>query len=286
MMETPQPKVSVIILTWNEEESLPLSLASLSGLSCETFVVDSGSTDNTVRIAEGAGASVVQHPFENYSLQRNWAQEHLPLRAEWLLHLDAGERLTPNLVHEINAAAENDSAGVCGYLVARRTIFLGRWIRHGAHYPVFHLRLFRRGMARCEDRLYDQHFITGGKTAKLKNDFIDVLPSNLSGWSMRHLRWAEMEAAEIAGKDGAAAVGKAAIFEDGRKWRRWMRQVVYRRCPLFFRPFGYWFYRYFLRLGFLDGKEGLIFHFLQGFWFRFLIDCNIYCILRRSHETP
>jgi len=284
-MGTSKPLISVIVLTLNEEGNLLSCLNSLSGLDYDSYVVDSGSTDKTVEIGIAAGANVIRHPFENYSLQRNWAQENLPLRTDWVLHLDAGERLTAELVEEIQRVIQGVPNEIDGYLIARRTIFLGRWIKHGAHYPLFHLRLFRRGRGRCENRLYDQHFIVDGKAVKLKNDFIDEVAHSLTAWSIRHVLWAEMEATAIVSPTSASDVLKGKFCEDSRMRRRWMKEVIYGRLPLLLRPFGYWFYRYFLRFGFLDGKEGLIFHFLQGFWFRFLVDCNIYGVVRRNESS-
>jgi len=149
--------LSVIILTLNEEVNLPRCLESLQALRCKLFIVDSGSIDRTLEIATRNGAAVANHPFENYAAQRNWALDNLPFETEWVLHLDADERLTPQLVNEINEVLEKPPADVAGFLLRKRTIFMGKWIRHGGHYPSYHLRLFRRHLGRCEARLYDQH---------------------------------------------------------------------------------------------------------------------------------
>jgi len=268
--------LSVIILTHNEETNLPACLDSLKGLDCEVFVVDSGSSDRTVEIAKAAGTTVVEHPFENYAAQRNWAQEHLPARGDWVLHLDADERLTAELVMEINQALQDSSHDVDGFLLRKRTVFMGRWIRHGGHYPSYHLRLFRRGRGSCEDRLYDQHFLVSGKVGRLEHDYLDVITSDLRTWTLRHTRWAGLEAREMMADDHAAHRVRPALSGNPIERRRWMRERLYARMPLFVRAFLYWLYRYVLRLGFLDGKQGLVFHFLQGCWYRFLIDATIY----------
>jgi glycosyltransferase involved in cell wall biosynthesis len=268
--------VSVIVLTCNEEANLPACMESLKGLECEIFVVDSGSTDRTVEIAKAAGAKVAEHTFENYSVQRNWAQRNLPLRGDWLLHLDADERLTQELVVEINRVVREPYGVAEGYLLRKRTVFMGRWIKHGGHYPSYHLRLFRRGRGRCEDRLYDQHFVVCGKVRSLKQDYFDVITSDLGAWSLRHARWAELEAREVLSNHNSELRVRPAALGGPIERKRWLREGLYLRSPLFIRAFLYWFYRYFLRLGFLDGKEGLIFHFLQGCWYRFLVDAKIY----------
>lgn len=273
--------LSVVILSYNEEVNLPACLDSLKGLECEIFVVDSGSTDRTVEIAKELGAKVVQHPFEDYGAQRNWAQENLRIQAEWVLHLDADERLTPELVGEINEVLEHAPSGVGGFLLRKRTIFMGRWISHGGHYPSYHLRLFRKGQGVCEDRFYDQHFIVAGKTVPLKHDYVDILTSDLTTWTLRHARWAGLEAEEAARGPNRGRRVCGDVFGNPIQRRRWLREGLYSHCPLFVRAFLYWFYRYFFRLGFLDGKEGLIFHFLQALWYRFLVDAKIYEHRRR-----
>lgn len=261
-------KLSVVILTLNEERNLPDCLRSLQGLECDVFVVDSGSTDSTAEIARAAGASVVEHSFEGYGRQRNWALENLPLHGDWILNLDADERLTPELVREM-AALQPEADG---YMLRRRTVFRGRWIRHGGHYPNYQLRLFRRGKGRCEDRLYDQHFLVDGRVSRLRNDFIDIAAGDLEAWSSRHFRWAAAEAEEQTSAKPAGQRVQPGLSAGPIARKRWLRDKVYGRAPLMVRPAAYFFYRYFLRLGFLDGREGFVFHCLQGFWYRFLID--------------
>ena len=132
------PMLSVIILTLNEEDNLPAALASLRPLGPEVFVVDSGSADRTVAIARAAGCHVALHPFENYALQRNWAFDHLPLATPWTLCLDADERLTPELVAEIKETVAQQDGPCAGYMLRKRTVFMGRWLRHGGQYPAYH----------------------------------------------------------------------------------------------------------------------------------------------------
>jgi glycosyltransferase involved in cell wall biosynthesis len=279
-----RPMLSVIILTLNEEVNLPLALASLQGLDAEIFVVDSGSTDRSVAIARAAGCQVVEHPFENYALQRNWAFDHLPIRTPWTLCLDADERLTPDLVDEIKATLAQPDRPCAGYMLRKRTIFMGRWLRHGGQYPAWHLRLFRSGRGRCEDRLYDQHFVVRGSVGRLDNDYVDVITSDLGTFIARHNRWAELEAQEILATSSAArplhATVTAQLTGTAIERRRFLRTRVYQRFPLFLRAFLFWFYCYVLRLGFLDGTPGLVFHTLQRFWFRFLIDAKIWELRR------
>jgi glycosyltransferase involved in cell wall biosynthesis len=267
--------VSVIILTHNEEGNLPACLESLRRLPCVVFVVDSGSSDRTLEIAERYSAVTRHHDFDNYAVQRNWALDNLPIETPWVLNLDADERLTPDLLEEITNVLEQPPPNVSGFLLRRRTIFMGRWIRHGGHYPSYHLRLFRKGRGRCESRRYDQHFVADGRVERLRHDYLDVVSSSLLTWTLRHGRWAALEANELLFPQAVGRQVTPGVLGNPIQRRRWWRNL-YGRGPLFARALAYWGYRYFFRLGFLDAREGLIFHFLQGFWFRFLVDAMIY----------
>jgi hypothetical protein len=169
-------------------------------------------------------------------------------------------------------------------MLRKRTIFMGRWLRHGGQYPAYHLRLFRTGRGRCEARLYDQHFVVDGRVGRLRNDYLDVITSDLGTFIARHNRWAGLEAEEIlAGRAAAAGQSpavKPVLLGTAIERKRFLRARVYQRFPLFARPFLFWFYGYVLRGGFLDGIEGLVFHTLQRFWFRFLIDARIWELQR------
>jgi glycosyltransferase involved in cell wall biosynthesis len=267
--------VTAIVLTYNEEKNLPACLDSLAAWVENLYVVDSGSTDRTVEIARAAGAVVVEHAFEHYGAQRNWAIDNLPIASPWTLHIDADERITPELRESITAALARSPQEVDGFLVSRRTMFMGTWIKHGGHYPAWHLRVMRTGSGRCEDRLYDQHFYVRGAVQKLQGDLIDTLTPDVATFTARHVRWAALEAAEHdAPPDATGRIRGRLGTDNAIEQRRWLRDW-YARWPLFVRPVVYFFYRYVVRLGFLDGRAGLVFHVLQGLWFRFLVDALI-----------
>lgn len=266
--------VSVIILTFNSAATIGATLDSLVGLTDDVHVVDSGSTDETKAIVAAKGAKLVEHPFENYGAQRNWAIANLPLAHPWQLHLDADERLTPELKAEIaSLLAKPVDESIGGFYVPRLVHFHGRALRHGGMYPIYHMRLFRTGRGRCEARKYDQHFQADGRTEKLAHPMIDDIRLSLSEWTARHNRWADAEVDEILnpGGEGVIAAGSGDPVAEKRRARGW-----YYRAPLFLRAFLLFHYRYFVRLGFLDGKEGLIFYTLQTLWFRFLVDAKLY----------
>jgi glycosyltransferase involved in cell wall biosynthesis len=269
------PDLTTVVLTYNEEANLLDCLTSLQPLECELFVVDSGSTDRTVEIAEAAGAQVVYNPFESQAQQLGWALEHLPIKGEWVLRLDADERLTPELAQELRTELSALDQDISGLYVKRRVYFMGRWIRHGGYYPTWLLRVWKRGAARVEHRLMDEHMILlRGRAAFLKHDILEDNQKGLFHWVERHNRYSTREAqALLLGTKGQEI--RPSLFGSPVEKRRWLRQHVYNRLPLFVRPFLYFAYRYFFRLGFLDGKQGLVFHFLQGCWYRFQVDAFI-----------
>ena len=276
----------VILLSFNEEKNIGACLDSVAALAAPVFVVDSFSTDRTTEILRERGIAFVQHPFGDYAAQRNWAQANCPFPAPWVLHLDAGERVSPELVRWIDEHFDPEAA-VNGYLFSRRTLFMGRWIRHGGHYPSYHLRLFRPAQGHCEAKAYDQHFVCAGplQTAPRGADIIDLVSNDIAAFSAGHLRWALVEAVERVARHMPAGEVAPRFWGNPIERRRWLKSAVFDRAPLFLRAFLYFLYRYFLRLGFLDGAPGLAFHFLQGCWFRFLVDTAILEIRLRQKET-
>jgi glycosyltransferase involved in cell wall biosynthesis len=242
-------------------------------LSDDVHIVDSFSNDRTLDIARSFGAKISQHAFENYGAQRNWAISSLTLKYDWQLHLDADERLTPELRHEIMELKEG--AEISGFYLPRMMYFLGHPIRHGGLSPTWHMRLFKSGLGKCETRKYDQHFyLTSGKTSQLEGFMLDDVRMSLSEWTQRHNRWSDAEVEEQnAESSGGLVIGK--MRGNPVEKKRFLRGL-YGKCPPFTRAFLLFFYRYIIRLGFLDGSAGFVFYVLQTFWFRFLIDSKLF----------
>lgn len=272
--------LSVLILTYNEEVNIEKCIASALPLTSNVYVVDSGSTDRTVELAQSLGATVAENPYKNYANQLNWGLDHFDFNTDWIMRLDADEELTDGLVGALQdfLASPGDVTGV---FVRRCINFLGRDIRHGGFYPSWELRVFRRGLGRSEDRFMDAHIVLReGKTTKLHHDLIDRNNKGLSFWIDKHNQYADLEVADVlqgVGKGGGDATAlKPSLWGSQAESKRWAKNNIYLRLPLFFRPFLYFLYRYFVRFGFLDGRAGLAFHFLQAFWYRFLVDAKIY----------
>jgi hypothetical protein len=214
---------------------------------------------------------VFSHPWSTYASQFQWALEQLPLRTPWVMRLDADERLTDELAKEIRGQIAVAAPDVAAFEIKRRVYFWGRWIKHGGYYPTWLLRIWRRGKATIESRRMDEHcVVTGGRVARLRHDLIDENHKGLTFWVDKHNRYADREVQDLL----ASPVEQFSVAGQARR-RRWLKTKLYRRAPRFVRAFAYWFLRYFLLLGFLDGRPGLVFHFLQGFWYRFLVDAKL-----------
>ena len=262
--------LSVIILTFNEETNLEAALDSVKGWTEEVFVVDSFSTDRTVEIAlarEEDGVQVVQHAFENFSAQWNWALENLPIRQPWIFKLDADERATVGLADELCRRLADPAQEEVGFIVHRRLVFMGRSLRWGGTYPNGHLRIWRTGQGRFEDREVNEHLVIQGKVGELEDPMEHHDYKSIGAWLERHNRYSSMEArALIAGNVVGEIRPRLRGLPEER--RMWLRKLYY-KMPL--RPLGYFLYRFAFRLGFLDGAAGFRFAFLHASY-RYWID--------------
>lgn len=282
--------LAVVVLTLNEQENLEACLAGVASLVDTIFVLDSGSSDGTLEIAKRYGAQIYEHPFETHAQQWTWALETLPIRHEWVLGLDADQRVMPELREELTALfASGDVAGVDGFFIKRRQVWRGRWIKHGTYYPKYLLKLFRKARVKLDARdVMDHHFYVAGTTRKLEHDLIEenVKENDLAFWIDKHNRYARLMAREefLKRRRGNASPIRASLFGNPDERTLWLKQG-WSNLPLYVRPLFYFLYRYFLRLGFLDGKQGFLFHFLQGFWFRLLVDAQLDDLMAQDTDT-
>ncbi len=221
---------AVILLSFNSEATLAATLTSAKRVSDEIFVVDSFSKDGTAELARRLGATVVEHAFEHYGAQRNWAIDFLPISKTWQLHLDADEWMDDELVAAILALPEEPE--YAGYFLPRYLRFLGRVLRHGGMSPTWHLRLFRSGVGRCEDRKYDQHFLlTSGASGELRGTMIDDIRMPLTEWIARHNRWADGEVAELDSKETSGRLQPDSRGNPAQR-KRYLRQKYNRHAAL------------------------------------------------------
>ncbi|UWR35732.1 glycosyltransferase family 2 protein (plasmid) [Sulfitobacter sp. W027] len=271
--------LTVVILTKNEERHIVRALASVAAIADTCVVVDSGSDDRTVELAEAEGARTLVHPFITQAQQFNWAIDQLPQETEWILRLDADEIVTTHLAVEILDGLTTLPPETLGVYAPRRMHFLGRRIAWGGVFPVRVLRLFRHGHGHCENRWMDEHIIVDGETANFAGEIIDDNLNSLTWWTEKHNSYASREVVDILNQQhNFMPQESVAKLRGGQQAgiKRWIKEYVYARLPGGLRAFAYFLYRYVFRLGFLDGKEGTAFHVLQGFWYRYLVDMKLH----------
>jgi len=298
--------ISVLVVTYNETLHLERCLESLRQLSDDIHIVDSFSSDDTRDIAHKHGAHFVQHPWINYATQFQWGLDHCPLQYDWVLKMDADEYLEPALVSEIHQRLPDLPEDVTGIYLKRKVFFKGRWIRHGGFYPHILLRIWRRGAGSIEQRWMDEHpVLSHGRALLFREHLVDENLHDIHWWIDKHNRYAIREMVDLlnlkyhfldsderllgggaADKrlSGEAAPGAAPAAATQARRKRWLKERVYAVTPSGLRAGMYFFYRYFLRAGFLDGYPGFIFHFMQGFWYRLLVDVNVAEVERKTKE--
>jgi len=272
--------VCVVILTYNEALHIERAIRSVADIASEVFVVDSYSKDDTLERARAAGAVVLQNPFINQAKQFQWALAHAPIAADWVMRLDADEVIESVLAAEITRRLPGMPPDITGINLKRKHIFMGRWIRYGGRYPLTLLRIWRRGKAEIEDRWMDEHMrLTEGRSVTFEGGFSDWNLHDLTYFVDKHNKYATREAVDALNQRYHFLQSHKALGAEGNSrqaaFKRFLKERFYNRLPLWAGPLGYFLYRYFFRLGFLDGRSGLIYHFLQGFWYRFLVAAKV-----------
>lgn len=277
--------LTVVILTKNEEHNLKKCIESFKGIVKRFVIVDSYSTDGTKTLCEELSKTVnisfYQNKFIDHATQLNWGLSNTDISTKWSMRMDADEELTLELVDEIEEKLPSVQENIKGIVLKRRVYFMERWIKHGGKYPELLLRIFRTGFGVCEQKLMDEHMILlEGDTITFKYDIIDNNNKDLEWWTHKHNWYSNKEVLDyqqkvlnIYEKDELVDKGKN---KGQAATKRFIKNKGYYKLPLFFRAHAYFIYRYYIRLGFLDGVEGKIYHFLQAYWYRFLVDAKIY----------
>lgn len=282
--------LTVVILTKNEEQNLRKCIESFRGIAKRFVIVDSFSTDGTKALAaqlnqelqqSGNELSFYENPWKDYATQFNWGLANTDITTKWTMRMDADEELMEDLVQEIEEKLPTLSDDVTGVILRRRVYFMGRWIKHGGRYPELLLRIFRTGKAVCEQKIMDEHLLLQeGKTVAFAKDIIDNNTKDLTWWTGKHNWYSSREVLDhqmtVENELNEAALLENASSTKQAKRKRLIKNMGYYNLPKFFRSHLYFVYRYYLRLGFLDGPEGKIFHFLQAYWYRFLVDAKMY----------
>ena len=270
--------ISVIILTYNEEIHIRRCIQKVKPFVKDIYIVDCYSTDQTVSIAESLGVKVLQHQWPgNQAVQFNWALENIQINTEWILRLDADEYLTDELVQELQTKLSKTPKEIAAYSIPLGRAFLGRKLNHGIVNGIKIVRLFRTGKAYYEQRLMDERLVVDGEVSELEHQFVDDSRLSIKAFVDKHNGYSSREAALLldaeyglySSSDDEQKLGENAASKRAQK-------AKYARMPLFWRSLGYFIYRYVIKFGFLDGKEGFLWDFFQGFWYRMLVDAKVF----------
>jgi glycosyltransferase involved in cell wall biosynthesis len=273
--------ISVVILTFNEEQHIERCIKSLLSVVENIYVVDSYSSDDTVRICESLGAKVYQRTWKNYADQFQWGLDNCPIDTEWVMRMDADEYLEADLIKELPQQLIEAEDNISGFYIRRKYFFLGRWIKYGAVYPLHLLRVWRAGSGRIESRWMDEHIILdGAETKSLSGHIVDDNLNNTRWYIDKHNNYADREMIDIISKKYGLFEENSSVLNDKSNFQARIKRIIkenlYNQLPIFIRPTLYFIYRYFIRFGFLDGTKGFAFHFMQGYWYRVLVDLRVY----------
>lgn len=274
------PDFTFIILTLNEEVHLPRLLQSVHGLHARICVMDSGSTDQTLNICKQNNIEVSYRRFDNHPRQWDAALKTFTITTPWIIALDADQVLSPELFLLLDRFRNEDYADIAGIYFNRKNYFRGRWIKHGGYYPVYLLKMFRSGIGFSDlNENMDHRFIVPGKTIIWKKGHLleeNLKENKLQFWIEKHNRYSDLLADEECGR----MLGQRFQLVQPSYWgspnaqKAWLKRLWW-QLPKYIRPFLYFGYRMILQRGFLDGRTGILFHFLQGFWFRLIVDIKI-----------
>ena len=264
--------LTAIVLTKDEEKNLPDCLSSLRGFASRVVVVDSGSTDRTVDIAREYGADVFTHPFHGYAHQFNWGLDNAGIDTEWVLRIDADERMTEAVKAECAPILEaKRESGVGGITMEADFYMLGRRLRFGGA-KKRKLMIFRNGWGRIEERYMDEHTILSeGRDVRIRARFDHYDFKSVGHFASKLVWYSGREVMDVLGAQGEEDLQNAGI----RRTRK-LKTGLYYRLPRFFRVLCVFIFRYIFQLGFLDGAPGLIYHFMYSFMYRFLVDAKLY----------
>lgn len=268
--------LTVVILTKNEELHIGRAIKNIQSIAKRIVIVDSYSNDKTKEIAIALGAEIFERKFKNYADQFQWALDNCEIDSKWIMRLDADEIIEDDLQEEIIKCLPLLDEKVVGINLKRKHIFWNRWIKHGGRYPLLLLRIWRNGHGRIENRWMDEHIVIwGGSTVTFDGGFSDWNLNDLGFFTDKHNKYATREALDILIRKYNLENFDEALNKDSSSFqaaiKRIMKERIYNKLPFIISTTSYFIWRYFFQLGFLDGKAGLVYHFLQGYWYRFLV---------------
>jgi glycosyltransferase involved in cell wall biosynthesis len=273
--------LSIIVLTHNEDIHLERLLDNLLKLTSNIYVVDSYSTDGTLSILEAKNINYNQNVFVNHSKQINYAIDTNPYQTTWTMRIDADEILSDQLIFELtNKLNTYSNSNVNGFYINRKVVFMNKQLNYGNLNPMWILRVWRTGEGFCNEKWMDEKIVLKHpSTMQLKELFFDHNLNSLTWWTNKHNLYSNREAIEILKEK---YIRNQNIIEkaSNRDLLLFKLKSIYNMFPMFVRPILLFLYSFIFKLGFLDGKQGLIWNVLQVFWYRFLVDCKVYEVER------
>ncbi|MEM6615399.1 MAG: glycosyltransferase family 2 protein [Pseudomonadota bacterium] len=272
-----KPSITAIILTYNEEVHIERCLRNAFQVADRVIVIDSFSIDGTVLLARKHGAEIYQRRFKHQADQLKWALDTIPIATEWIIRLDCDEFLEAPAIAEIKDRLPHLDRSVNAVSFRRKFIFMDQWIKRGGYYPITLTRLWRRGKANVSQQWMDERIVVeSGRTVCFQRG--DIVDHNLKGigdWTAKHNRYATRHMIDVVNRSQHVWPSQCGTDNRNSDRRRRLKYGLFFRAPLYARTLAYFFYRYLVRLGFLDGKVGLVFHTLHGLWFFLLIDAKL-----------
>lgn len=246
-------QVSALILTFNEARNIGCCLEALSWCD-DIWVIDSGSSDDTVAIAERAGAHILTRPFDTFAGQRNYGLEHGEFRHDWVLHLDADEVATPAFVQALQDLTS--SPDIVAYRVPSKLMLAGKWLKHAGMYPAYQVRLgHREGLRFIQVGHGQREDLPPAKVGTFDESYLHYNFSHgLTAWFQKHIRYARDEAELIVATRDAKPAGGQGEMEGRRRLK-----ILAARLPLLLRPPMRFFYTLIWRRGLLDGRAGILY---------------------------
>lgn len=266
--------ITAIILTKNEESNIERCIKSIVKWVDRVVLVDSGSADQTVEIARSLGAETYNHvPFENHGKQFNWVLDNVTIESQWIFRIDADEVVTEELAREIvSTCAEHANDDVNALEMRFKIFFLGKFLKHGGAYPFIKINIFKKDKARFNERpLGDNVELSEGIYIQLKNDCLHYDFKNITAFIQKHVWYADLEVTSYFEKLDSID----ANISDAAKLRKAVRNGMYYKLPKYFRAKLYYWLRYYVQLGFLDGEQGRIYAYIQAYFYRFVVDAKI-----------
>ena len=274
--------ICAIILTKNESVHLNRILSQISKLMDNILIVDSGSTDKTPEIAKKFKCDFLTNEWKNHATQFNFGVDYLKDKYDWILRVDADEYFEEegDLFNLINKIRNDKYKKINGISFYRRIHFLGSRIKYGGVFPISVVRLFRSGFGLCEDRWMDEHIVVSGEIIHEDLTIIDDNKMGFEFWLNKHIGYAKREAIEMLFiKYGLTNKNSKLKNNLPTSKKRNIKENYYSKLPLFLRPTLYFLYRYFVRIGFLDGRIGFLFHFFHAFWYRMVVDLFVFRVM-------